>query len=440
MAADAATPGNAPKLVRAAGWLSLTAIAINGMVGAGIFALPAIVTQLLGPVSPFAYLVAGGAVLLIALCFAEAGSMFERSGGPYVYARAAFGPLVGFEVGWLFVLTRLTAAAAISNTFTAYLGYFWPATASGTGRFFSITLLLLILTLINCRGVRPGVWAINILTIGKLLPLFVFCVAGLFFLDPHSYSFTTMPNLSSLQQGSLLLLFAFGGFEMASVPSEEVIRPKKTLPLALISSVSLVVVLYLLIQVVAMGTLPELASSKTPLTSAALNFLGPMGAALLTLGAVLSTTGTNSASILVGPRMLYALAEGGQLPPFLARIHARFRTPIAAIVLFALATWALAVSGTFGQLAAVSALARLLFYATTCLAVPVLRRKMPDTHRQLTLPGGAVIPVLAVLVCIWLLLGSTLSQGLMMGAALAAGVLLYVLFARGGDQAAEPEI
>jgi amino acid transporter len=431
MTSNATNHRGSPTLVRAAGWLSLTAIALNGMIGAGIFALPASVALLLGPAGLWAYLIAGVSVLLIALCFAEAGSQFENSGGPYLYARTAFGPFVGFEVGWMFALARLTATAAISNTFAAYLGYFWPAVTQGIGRLLAITFLLGVLAWINCLGVRPGVWVVNILTIGKLIPLLVFSLVGLFFLDPNSFSFTSLPQASSLQQASLLLLFAFGGFEVASVPSEESIQPRRNLPLALLCAVSLVVVLYVLIQVVAMGTLPTLATSATPLASAASVFLGPAGGLLLTIGAVLSTTGTSSASILIGPRMLYALAQGGQLPSALGRVHPRHRTPIVSILLFALFAWVLAVSGTFAELAALSAVARLLFYVTTCLAIPVLRRKMPAAEHSFKLPGGALIPLLATAVCVWLLIGSSQSQAAMIGIALLIGAVLYGIFSRG---------
>jgi amino acid transporter len=396
------------------------------MVGAGIFALPANVAQIAGRASPLAYIVAGIAVLLIALCFAEAGSRFEGSGGPYLYTRAAFGPFAGFQVGWMFVLTRLTAVAAISNTFASYLGYFWPFAAAGMGRILTVTALIAVLAFINCLGIRQGVLAINILTAGKLIPLLVFCVVGLFFLDTRAFSFTTLPAAASLQQACLLLFFALGGFEMASVPSEEVIEPRKTLPLALIGAVTLVVLLYLWIQVVAMGTFPGIAASATPLASAAVRFLGAGGGLLLTVGAVLSTTGTNSSSILASSRMLYALAQGGQLPAALGRLHAVYRTPVLATVLFAAVAWILAISGTFTQLAIVSALARLLFYATTCLAIPVLRRKMPGATCGFVLPGGALIPVLAATLCIWLMIGSSLNQILAMAAAVLAGTLLYV--------------
>ena len=431
MASDPTARPSSPALVRAVGRLSLTAIALNGMIGAGIFALPATVAQGLGPASLFAYLAAGTATLLITLCFAEAGSLFESSGGPYVYARAAFGPFIGFEVGWMLALSRVAAVAAISNTFSSYLGYFWPAAAAGMGRALAITVVVGAIAGINCLGIRPGVWSINILTVGKLLPLIVFCVAGLFFIDPHRITWTTLPPPGALQRASLLLVFAFGGFEFASVPSEEVIRTRRVLPGVLIGSVGLVVGLYFLIQAVAMGTLPSLATDATPLASAASAFMGPAGGLLLTIGAVFSTMGTNNASTLVGSRMLYALARGRQLPAAMARIDPRFRTPVVSIVLFSAVSWIFAVSGTFVQLAALSVLGRLLYYATTCLAVPILRRKLPSTEGRFTLRGGPLIPVLALGTCGWLLTGTSLSQALAALAALVLGGALYALCARG---------
>jgi APA family basic amino acid/polyamine antiporter len=430
MAASTAPRSASPELPRAMGWPSLEAIAINGMVGAGIFALPASVSHILGRSSPIAYLTAGLAVLLIALCFAEAGSLFDRSGGPYIYAETAFGRFAGFEMGWVFLLARLTSVAAISNTFAAYLGYFWPAAAAGNGRMAAITLVIAILTAIHCRGVKPGVYATNGLTIAKLIPLLIFCFAGLFFLDWGSFSFTAIDKPGSLAQASLLLLFAFGGFEYASVPSGEVIRSKRVLPLVLISSTAIVVVLYLTIQVVAMGTFPGLAASKTPLASAAANFLGPAGGVLLTLGAVLSATGTNSAALLVGSRMLHALAAGGQLPAVFARVHPRFQTPAVALILFALVAWAFAVSGTFTQLAGVSSVARLIYYAVTCLAIPVLRRKMPAAESRFRLPGGIAVPLLALATCGWLFSGSSANDFRVTGITLGIGAVLYAYVRR----------
>ena len=409
--------------------LGVTAIAVNGMIGAGIFALPATVAALIGVSSPLAYIVAGFATLLITLCFAECGSRFDASGGPYLFVKGAFGRFAGFQAGWMFAFTRVTAVAAISNTFASYLGYFVPAAARGFGRAFTVTLLLGALAAINCLGIRQGMWAINLLTVGKVVPLLVFCAVGLFFLAPGSFSFTNLPAPVPMQQACLLLFFAFGGFEAATTLNEEVVRPRRTVPLALMLGVTSVVILYLFIQVVAMGTLPDLVKSATPLASAAARFLGTGGALLLTAGALFSTTGTNSTSILAGSRMLYALARGGELPRGLGRLHPAYRTPVVGTLVFVAVAWGLAISGTFVQLAVVSALSRVLLYAATCLSVPMLRRTMPVSSDTFKLPGGAAIPFVAAALCAWMMIGSTLYAVAMLTGAVALGGLLHA-FAR----------
>jgi len=395
------------------------------MVGSGIFVLPAQVAKLLGAAGLSAYLAAGIATALIVLCFAEVGALFDRSGGPYLYARAAFGDFVGFEIGWMMLLARFTAMAAISNAFASYLGFFWPWAASGAGRVIVIVAAIASLTVINYRGVQYGTRTVNLLTVSKLAPLLVFVLAGLFFLDPHRPSAWSMPQPAALRQASLLLMFAFGGFEFAVVPGEEVIRPRRNVPIALLTALAVVAALYALIQFVAQGTLPSLASSATPLASAGSRFLGPMGGALLTAGAVFSTTGTNSALMLVTPRILFAMAEAGQLPAIFARVHHRFRTPYVAIVVTALIGCISAMYGGFQTLAAISAIARLLTYMATSAALPVLRRKMPGAQRWFMVPGGPVIPIAALAISIWLLAGSSQAQIAISGATLVAGALVY---------------
>jgi amino acid transporter len=419
-----------PRFLRAVGLFGLIAIAVNGVIGSGIFVLPATVAALLGPASPVAYIIAAFLVALIVLCFAEAGSRFEQTGGPYLYAREAFGNFVGLEVGWMFLLSRLAATSAIANAFILYLGTFWPWTASGAGRALALTVLLWGLGLLNLAGVRYGAWAVNLLTIAKLVPLLLFAAVGLFFVDSSRYQILALPDLTSLRQASLALIFAFGGFENASVPTEEVKNPTRNLPIALVASIALTAILYIAIQIVSLGTLPGLASDPTPLASAARVFLGPAGAVILTLAAVLSTSGSISAVALVGPRILYSLAEGGQLPRVLAQVHPRYRTPHVAVILFALTAWAIALYGSFAQLVTVSAIARLLFSATTCLAVPVLRRKMSNGKPIFTVPGGVIIPALAAVISIWLLTGISKAQAIAGAGALLVGAVLYLSVGR----------
>lgn len=417
-----------PRLARIVGLFGLTAISLNGVIGSGIFVLPATVAALLGPASPVAYLIAALATTLIVLCFAEAGSSFEQTGGPYLYAREAFGAFIGFEVGWMFLLTRLAAAAAISNAFTAYLGYFWPVLEIGAGRVFAVTVLLFSLGWLNVVGIRYGAWVVNFLTVAKLLPLILLISVGLSQVDSRYYQIMTLPGMDGLRQAALALIFAFGGFENASVPSEEIKDPRRNVPIALFISIGLTAVIYILIQIVALSTLPGLASDPTPLASAGRMLLGPVGAAVVTLGAILSTTGSNSALMLVGPRIFYALGKGGQLPSALARVHAYYRTPYVAVILFMLLAWGIALYGTFAQLVALSAIARLIFSGTTCLAVPILRRRMRTASPEFSIPGGAAIPVAAVAICIWLLAGISQSQASAGMLGLLAGAILYFFF------------
>jgi amino acid transporter len=205
----------------------------------------------------------------------------------------------------------------------------------------------------------------------------------------------------------------------------------------LLATIAATTILYVLIQVVAQGTLPSLAASATPLAAAARVFLGPGGAVIITVAAVLSTLGSSSALALVGPRILYAFARQGQLPAGLAAVHPRFRTPHRAVAWFAALAWGAALSGRFEQLAAMSAVARLLFSASTCLAVAVLRRRRPDAERTFTLPGGPLVPVLAAGLSLWLLGGLTRGQALAGAVALASGMVVYAAL-RLGEAWARP--
>lgn len=419
-----------PRLRRVVGLAGLTAIAVNGVIGSGIFVLPATVAGLLGPASPLAYVVAALVTALVVLCFAEAGSLFEETGGPYLYARAAFGDFAGFVVGWMFLLSRLAAAAAIANVFAAYLGHFGRWAGTGPGRLAAITGVLVLFAAVNVAGVRYGSWTVNLLTVAKLLPLFVLVAAGLASASAVP-SFGPVPSLGALQQATLLLIFAFGGFENACVPSEEAREPRRHLPIALVTAVVLSTALYVSIQAVAQAAVPALAQEGAPLAAAGRVLLGPPGAALITLGAVVSTGGSLSALVLVGPRILYAFARAGQMPALLGRVHPRFRTPHVAVVVVAVLVWAAAALGTFAQLAAVSAIARLTFSAATCLAVPVLRRKLADRPRGLTVPGGDAVPAAAVLLSLWLLAGISREQALAGAAALLVGVALFFAARRG---------
>ena len=416
---------NQPQLQRVVGPFSLTALAVNGVIGAGIFAMPATVDALLGRASPIAYLVAGAAGILIALSFAEAGSYYDRTGGPYIYAREAFGDFIGFEVGWMFLFARIAGAAAVVNAFAAYVAFFQPELGRPISRALVIGVATVALGALNYAGVQFGATVVNILTVGKLLPLFVFIGTGLLFINWGVLLSPAPVAFRPLREASLILLFALGGFEFASVPSEEATDSRRYLPFALIAGLTFGTLVYILVQVVCTGTLPSLAHDSAPVANAAAQFLGRVGATLMAVGAILSTTGTNSTILLIGPRMLYALAQGDQLPAIFGRVHPRFRTPSVAVILFTGAALVLAVSGTFAALAALNAIARLLYSVTTCAAVPVLRRRFSPGQRSFTLPSGWLLPALGILASLFLLSGINTTQGLIGAAGLLSGAIVY---------------
>lgn len=412
-------------LVRGIRRWDLVAITINGIIGAGIFGLPAKVFSLIGSYSLFAFAACALVVTLIILCFAEVSSRFDKTGGPYLYAREAFGPTVAFEVGWLIWLARLTAFAANANLLVSYLGYFWPAATDFAWRAVIIVVVVIALAGINILGVRQAAIASNFFTIGKLIPMIIFVAVGLFFLNPHAYTLGPAPSAGAFSQSVLLLIYAFTGFEMAAIPAGEVRDPQKHLPRALLIAIAVVAVLYILIQVVCVGTLPELGQSQKPLADAGSRFMGAAGGALISAGAIISITGNLNIVLLSGSRVPFAMAGQGQLPSLLGKVHRRFSTPHVAIISTAAIMLVLTLKQSFVQALTISAIARLLTYAATCAALPVLRRGNAPAP-LFRLPGGTVIAVMSLLLAAWLLTNSTLKEAITAAIVALIGLLLYL--------------
>jgi amino acid transporter len=358
-------------------------------------------------------------------CFAEASSLFIGTGGPYLYAREAFGNPLGFAGGWMMWSARVTAFAANSNLFISFLGYFVPQWRSGIPRTILLTGLVAVLAWINVRGVRQGALVGDFLALSKLLPLLAFVGVGLFFIQPHLFDWTARPSSSSFGQAILLYVYAFTGFEYAAIPAGEALAPRKHLPMVMISVLILAGLLYTGIQVVCVGTMPDLVHSQTAVADASARFLGSTGGQIIALAALVSISGNLSGMALISPRLTYALAEDRLLPRALGAVHAKYRTPYVSILLYSVLTLALALSGTFAGMVKMSAVARIIPYLLTCLAVPALRRKYPNIQERFRLKGGMTIPALAALLCIWLLVQSQWTDLLATAAALAVGFLLY---------------
>ncbi|HEX9287678.1 MAG TPA: amino acid permease, partial [Thermoanaerobaculia bacterium] len=305
--------------------------------------------------------------------------------------------------------------------------YLWPAARSGVGQYATIVLPLLALTGINVRGVKSGARTAVVLAWGKVLPLVLFVAVGLFWVNWTRVFPVPTPERANFMKAALLVLFAYAGFENTPAPAGEFVNPKRDVPFALITQIVIVTAIYTTVQLVAIGTVPNLGSSPTPLADAAAMMMGPVGGFILTLGAVLSVLGTNNNTVLAGPRYLYALAETGRLPAIFAKIHPRYRTPHVAILTQTGVALALMLTGTAEELAVLSAIARLATYIGTAAAVPVLRRKLPATPRTVRLPGGALIPVAALAICLLFLSAAEKKNWIAGGIALAVGAGIYIL-------------
>lgn len=272
-----------PALVHAVTRRQLVGLSINDVIGSGVYLLPAAAAALLGMSSILGVLLAGAAVALLVLCFAEASSYFDQPGGAYLYTREAFGPFVGFEVGWMTWLARVASVASLSDGFVLAVAFLWPPAASGSAKIGIVAALIGVLTWINVVGVRQGAGSAVALVIAKIVPLLVFISVGVFFVDWSRVFEVNAPQLGTLGEASLLLLFAHAGFENTPAAAGEYRNPQRDVPFALLTMILVVTLVYTGVQLVALGTLAGVAESTSPVAEAASTFMGPAGALMMTL-------------------------------------------------------------------------------------------------------------------------------------------------------------
>jgi basic amino acid/polyamine antiporter, APA family len=425
---------SAPKeeagLIRALGVPGLAANIVNATVGAGIFALPGAVAAQLGAASPLAYVICAVAMCLFVTSFAMAGSRVSLTGGLYAYVEVAFGRYVGFLAGVLYFLTAILAISGIVGLIATSVGELIPPLAKPVGRFAVVLFTFLFLVSINIRSVRIGARAVEVVTLVKLVPLIIFVAGGFFFIRPEMLTWPGWPQSDALGRSILLLLFAFVGVEVALVPSGEIKQPARTVPRAIFTALGITTLLYILIQLVALGVLgSELGKyGDTGLAQAAARFLGNAGRILMLAGLAVSAFGFVTTDILSSPRIIFAFGRDGFIPKWFAHVHSRFHTPDVAIITYAAIAFVLSFSSTFQRLAVLSNMAVLLLYALCCLAALELsRRDVRGDGVPFRFPGASIVPVLAIVVIIWVLAHATKEEFQITGACLAAATLLFLI-------------
>lgn len=388
-----------PDLSRAIGRVALVGLVLNVVIGSSVFGLPSVIAAKLGRASPWAWVLAAAGMTTIVLCFAEVASRFQRAGGAYLYARVALGRLAGIEMAWLSYLVRLTAAATNANLFVIYLAEFWPRATEPVESRVLLACMIVPLAVANYRGIGTGLGVSSAFTAAKLVPLGLFVVAGLGVLLTQGVAAPGVPaappSLGTWLEAILLLVFAYGGFEAALFPLGEAKDPRRDAPVALLVALAACTLLYTLVQWVVVATLPDPAASTRPLADSARTFMGSTGASVLALGALISVYGYMAGAMLVVPRLTYAMAEEGDLPPRMGAVHPRFRTPHVSVAVFAILTWLMAASAGFLQNLSLSAVSRLLTYGVVCVAVLVLRRRDSDPP-WFRIPGGSAVALLGL--------------------------------------------
>lgn len=399
------TSTNNEGLRREIGILGLAANTLNRTIGAGIFVLPAFVASFLGETSILAYLFCGFLMMLIMLCFSEIGSKITVTGGAYAYIHAAFGPYAGFLANTMFWFVGILADAAIANAMADTLSVYFPILSQLPIRAVFFLIVFGLFTYINILGVKHGDNIVKITTLIKLIPLVVLIIAGFFGTTVENLKWHSMPSITKLGEASLLLFFAFAGGEASLNVSGELKNPQKVVPLGILSGMGAVVLFYILIQTVSQGVLGAdlINQSEAPLAAVANKVIGPFGSTLMVVGAAFSMFAALSGSVLSYPRVIFAGATKGWMPPIMAKVHPKFATPYFAIITYAGLDFIFSISGGFKELAVIASASLLTVYLGVVLATIKLRLNENKKHDGFRLPAGITIPILATISIIWFL-------------------------------------
>ena len=417
------------RLKRDIGFFGAAFLVLNAVIGAGIFALPGRVAVSAGLWSPWLFLVVGVLFLAVVLTFAELASYYDRTGGPVLYATDAFGPLAGFSTGWLIYLARMTAFAANANIMAEYLASLSDVFASDNARFIIISLVTIGLTWANVLGVKDGIRTLGVLTVLKIVPLLLLVLLGL----QHVTGATLVPggnfHVDDIGGTTLLLIYAYVGFETIGVTAGETSKPRRTIPMALVRTILLTGLLYFLIVLVFVAVIPEEQYAGATLVDVGRALAGPTGAVVIAIAAVFSIGGNLASSMLAAPRLIYSLAENRLLPQWFAHVHDRYATPSRAIIVMGAMALVLGLTSDFVNLAIGSAVVRLIGYMICIASLPVIRRQAtPETsERAWRLPGGYLIPAIALAICLWLVAQSKGEDWIKVSVLLAIGVVLYLI-------------
>ena len=394
-------------LKRVIGVQGLALSIVNMVIGSGIFVLPAIIGMAMGAFGIFGYIFCSIMMAAIMLCYAEVGSKITTSGGSYAYVEKAYGNFPGFIINWLFFFGwGILASAAMMNIIADSLALLWPSLLNPFIRGILFFFLMGIMVVINIIGTKQANIFVKSISILKLFPIIGIIIFGFSHIKIDNLHWKNVPSLKTFSDTTLILFFAFAGFEASLGVSGEFKNPKKTVPLGIFLGGAIVLIVYLLLQTVTQGIFGAdiVAHKNAPLAAVAEKIIGPAGTTLLLFTAALSCFGGVSADVMATPRSLFACANDGMFPKFLGKVHSKFATPYLAIITYASLIFIFSVSGGFKQLAILASAALLLVYLSVILATIKLRRdKEDELEKTFQVPGGLIVPFIGMASILWLL-------------------------------------
>jgi amino acid transporter len=407
----------------------LTNIVIGSIVGADIYIASALTGGLLGPFSIFVWVIAGAMAACLALVFAYCSYYIPRVGGPFAFVSEAFDDFFGFLTGWSLWIAEMLALPVFAIAFVQYLQYLVPLDT--VQEILVKGLFLFTLTVINIRGVKAAGKVNDILTLIKLSPLLILIVTGffLFLRKPSSLFQNYTPllpfGLDNFGTALVLIFWAYVGFELGTLPAAEVKNPRKTIPKAIFLGMAVVTVFYLTTNFIVYGAVNwvDLSHSTTPLVVVGGILLGSAGAVMMSIGALVSVSGSDESGILGTARLSYAMAIDGLFPRAFARVHARYGTPWAALAIQGVIAFALSLYSEIRELISFSVFNMAFAFLLTCLALLVLRKE-----KVKVLPGQHIFPLMGILICVYLLISTSIFDKIVGTILILAGVPLYVFF------------
>ncbi|HXS91601.1 MAG TPA: APC family permease [Steroidobacteraceae bacterium] len=420
------SPSNQYDILRGIGRWDLVALMVNITIGSGILGLPAKLFALTGVYSVLALVLCAILVAIVAICFAEVGSRFTHTGGPYLFTRTAFGATPGFIVGWLYWVSRVLTFATICNLLVVYLARMAPALQGPAARVVIISVVVVAIWLVNLVGIRQATIVSNGLTTLKVTLLLVFGVIGILTVRAWPAAPATLPPAADFSDAMLLGIFAFVGFEAALVAAGETRNPRRDVPFAVALSLLIVLILYAGVQIVCIAAVPALATSTAPFADAAVVLWGPTGEHVITLGAVVIMLGSLNSGFLATSRLPFAFAEQGDMPAVLARVHPKFRTPHVAILASAVLVWLATVASSFLSAITLATSTRMVVYIAGCLALITLRRRADAPAAGFVAPLGPAVAVLSSVLCFALLANASSRELIQLAIAAIVGALLLV--------------